>query len=686
MIERSLSESLILLVDDIPSNLHILAAALKDNYRIRVATNGKTALEMVNREKPDLILLDVMMPEMSGIEVMQELRKNQETRDIAVIFVSADASEQTQIEGFKLGADDYLVKPISTSIMKVRVKNLLIRKYAEKQLRLAAQVFESSGEAIMITDKNNCIVEVNQAFTTLTGYSLSDIKGQNPNLLSAGRTDPDVYNAMWQNIEEHGFWQGELWDKDKSGRIYPKWISISVVRNAYNDIEFYIASFTDISERKAAEEHINRLAHRDALTGLFNRFSLQDAIDQALARAKREKIEMAILIIDLDHFKEINDTYGHAAGDNLLIEAGQRMRNSVRETDIVARWGGDEFVVVLTHVDNTAATERVAEKIRYNLDFPYMHGDIKMISSPSIGISAFPADGNNIETLMKNADMALYHAKERGRNNCQFFSDGLKEAELERIQLKHDLRLALDLNQIELHYQPQLDAKTSTVVGFEALIRWHHPTLGMVPPGVFIPIAEESGLILQLGDWVINEACRQLKEWRDQNFSNVGMAVNLSAYQLRSPALLASIVQILHTHNLQGSDLELEVTESVAMHDPVASIGQLNSLRIMGVKISIDDFGTGYSSLSYLKKMPVNTLKLDQSFVNDIDTDRHNAVICEATINLAHHMGLLVVAEGVETEAQRQILISLNCDILQGYLFSKPISATDARMFIDLKK
>lgn len=686
MIQSHLNESLILLVDDIPSNLHLLAAALKDNYRIKTATSGKAALKMVNKERPDLILLDVMMPEMTGIEVMQKLRENHETRDIAVIFVSADASEQTQLEGFKLGADDYLVKPISTSIMKVRVRNLLLRKYAEKQLRLAAKVFESSGEAIMIIDKNNCIVEVNQAFTALTGYSLSDIKGRNPSLLSAGRTDPSVYEKMWQHIEEHGFWQGELWDKDKSGRIYPKWISISVVRNAYNDIEFYIASFTDISERKAAEEHINHLAHRDALTGLFNRFSLQDAIDQALARAKREKIEIAILIIDLDNFKEINDAHGHVAGDKLLVEAAQRMCNSVRQTDIIARWGGDEFVVVLTHVENSSAAARVAEKLRHNLSIPYVHEDIEMISSPSIGVSMFPSDGDNIEILMKNADMALYHAKEMGRNNYQFFSDGIKEADLERIRLRNDLRSALNLNQFELHYQPQLDAKTSKVTGFEALVRWHHPTLGTIPPGLFIPIAEESGLILQLGDWVMNEACRQLKEWRDHSLSNVGMAVNLSASQLRSPALLASIVQILHTHNLQGSDLELEVTESVAMQDPVASIGQLNSLRIMGVKLSIDDFGTGYSSLSYLKQMPVNTLKLDQSFVRDIDTDKHNAVICEATINLAHHMGLLVIAEGVETEAQRNILTSLNCDILQGYLFSKPAPAADARKFIELKK
>lgn len=683
MTPLNLKDSLILLVDDIPANLHVLVAALKDSYRIKTATSGKAALEIIDKERPDLILLDVMMPEMSGIEVMRQLRRQQETRDIAVIFVSADASEQTQLDGFKLGADDYLIKPIATRILQTRVHSLLLRKDSERQLRLAAQVFESSGEAIMITDKNNCIIEVNHTFTSVTGYGLPEVKGQNPKLLSAGRTDPDVFCSMWQGINAHGFWQGELWDKNKNGRIYPKWITISVVRNAYYDIDFYIASFIDISERIAAEEHISRLAHRDTLTGLFNRFSLQDGLAQALARAKREKIEVAILIVDLDHFKNINDTLGHAAGDALLIEAGVRMRKSVRETDIVARWGGDEFVVLLTKVENSAVVARVAEKIRSSLDTPYQYQKRIMISPPSIGVSMFPGDGENGEILMRNADMALYHAKGMGRNNIQFFSVAMSKTGLERMKLEHDLSLAQELQQLELHYQPQFDAKTSKVIGFEALVRWNHPELGLVYPGKFIPIAEQTGLILSMGDWVINEACCQLKKWRDQGCSTIGMAVNISALQLHSPTLLANIVQTLKMHGLDGSDLELEVTESVAMQDPVASIGQLNSLRIMGVKLSIDDFGTGYSSLSYLKQMPVQMLKLDQSFVRDIETDKNDAVICEATIKLAHNLGLRVVAEGVETEEQRKFLVALDCDILQGYLFSKPVSATDARKFID---
>ncbi len=674
---------LILVVDDIPENIHVLANVLKQDCRIKTATNGETALKLAMQgEHPDLILLDVMMPGMSGIEVMRRLRDNQEARDIPVIFVSADALEQSQMDGLTLGADDYLIKPVNPNLLKVRVRNLLERKYSERQLRLAAHVFRHSSEAIMISDKENCIIEVNRAFTELTGYSLDEIKGRNPKMLSAGQTSPEVYLEMWQSIAEKGSWQGELLDRSRDGRDYPKWLSISVVRNAYGDIDFYIASFTDISERKETERHIRHLADHDSLTGLLNRFGLQNRMEQAIATARRKKYMMAALLLDMDRFKQINDTLGHAAGDAMLVEVARRLRDTVRDCDIVARLGGDEFVVILTEVENPTGAIRVAEKILGSLGQTYLFGNNEMYSTPSIGLALFPNDGQDCDMLMKHADTAMYQAKELGRNNIQCFTEGMALAAGERLKMEQDLRQAIEAGQFELYYQPKLDARQGGLLGFEALVRWNHPLDGLVSPGKFIPVAEETGLILALGAWVMDEACRQLRVWRDMGFAELSMAVNLSAHQLRSPTLLTDLVLTLEKHGLAYADLEIEVTESVAMRDPEASIGLLQALRIMGVQLAIDDFGTGYSSLSYLKLLPVHTLKLDQSFVKDVENNPSDASICIATINLAHNLNISVVAEGVETEAQRKFLSEHGCDILQGYLFSKPLPAAKALEFI----
>ncbi|MCB6184924.1 EAL domain-containing protein [Leeia sp. TBRC 13508] len=677
------NKELILLVDDVPTNLHVLVSTLKDHYRLKTATSGDAALKSIAQEKPDLILLDVMMPGMSGIDVMRILQQSQETRGIAVIFVSADTTELTQLTGLELGADDYLTKPISTTVLKVRVSNLLERKRAEAQLRLAAQVFESSGEAIMITDKNNCVIEINQAFTKLTGYSIDEIKGKDPKFLSAGKTHPEVYIGMWQELKDNGFWQGELWDVDKNGRVYPKYLSISVVKNAYNDIDFYIASFTDISERKEAEEHINRLAKHDSLTGLLNRFSLMDGLEQTISIAKRQKTKMAVMFIDMDRFKIINDTFGHETGDALLKEVANRIRRNVRESDLVCRWGGDEFIIVLNGVESVADVTTVATKLQVSLgQNAYYHGTTEMNSSPSIGITMYPDDGIEASELMRNADAAMYHAKSSGRNNFQFYSGEMNRAALERLHLEKEMRSAQDLGQYQLYFQPKYSAKDLTLIGFEALIRWRHPTLGMVPPLSFIPIAEENGMISQIGLWVLEEACKQVYEWKKTFNYAIPIAINLSAYQLRSTTLLSEVNAVMQRYELSVNDLELEITESVAMRDPNACIGQLNALRIMGVQLAIDDFGTGYSSLSYLKVMPVHTLKLDKSFVNDIGQDQNDEVICIAAINLAHSLGLKVVAEGVETVEQQTFLVENDCDILQGYLLGKPAPSEEAKQFI----
>jgi len=562
------------------------------------------------------------------------------------------------------------------------VQDISALMQAEQALHLYANAFRHSGEAIMITDRDNRIVALNPAFTQLTGYTLEDVRGENPRVLASGRTPPETYQLMWAALRESGFWQGELWDRRKDGSFYPKWTAISAIRDEAGLVTHYIGSFTDISERKAAEERIHHLAHYDVLTGLLNRFSLENRLEQALLSARREDGEMAVMFIDMDRFKTINDTLGHHVGDGLLIEVGRRLQACVRESDIVARLGGDEFVVVLNGLEAGMTAAHVADKIVSALNQAYLIAGNELHSSPSVGISIFPNDGGEAETLMKNADAAMYHAKELGRNNYQFFTSAMNASAGERLALERDLRAALAEGQFELHYQPQMCTLDSRVCGVEALVRWRHPQRGLIPPLKFIPIAEETGMIEALGEWVLDEACRQLALWRQQGIASLRMAVNLSAHQLRSPTLVERVRAIMAKHGIGHGDLELEVTESAAMDNPERAIGQLKALRELGVELAIDDFGTGYSSLAYLKLLPIQTLKLDQTFVRDIESDENDAAISAATLALARNLGLKVVAEGVETEGQRAFLAAHQCDFLQGYLFSKPLPAAEATAFL----
>jgi diguanylate cyclase (GGDEF)-like protein/PAS domain S-box-containing protein len=561
--------------------------------------------------------------------------------------------------------------------------DITAQKQAEHGLHLYANVFRHSGEALMVTDRHNCIVAINPAFARLTGYELPEIEGQNPRILSSGRTPMETYQQMWANLQSTDFWQGELWDRRKDGSVYPKWVVISVIRDESGELTHHIASFTDISERKAAEERISHLAHHDALTGLFNRYSLQERLGQVVATAHRHHMPVAVMFIDMDRFKLINDMLGHDVGDQLLIEIAKRLRGSVRESDIVARLGGDEFVVVLAGMEAAFDVYPVASKILQRLGEPYGIADHTLHTSPSIGVSVFPGDGDTVEQLMKNVDAAMHHAKEQGRNNIQFFTMDMNLAALERLELERDLRTAIASGGLELHYQVQVCSLTLQACGVEALVRWPHPTRGMIPPLTFIPIAEECRLIDALGAWVLDEGCRQLAAWQATGLGDMRMAINVSAQQLRSEQFVDQVRSTIAVHGIRPQDLELEITESVAMSDPQAAIRQLQALRDLGVQLAIDDFGTGYSSLAYLRQLPLTVLKIDRLFVKDIEVDGNNAAISGSILALAHSLGLKVVAEGVETSAQRDFLRKRSCEYLQGFYFARPQAAARCREIIE---
>ena len=546
-----------------------------------------------------------------------------------------------------------------------------------ENLRLYANAFDKSGEAILISDSENHIITVNSAFTHKTGYSKDEVLGKNPRILSSGQNSPETYQKLWLALEKENFWQGELWDRKKSGEIYPKWISISAIRDNQNQLKFYIASFIDITERKQAEERIEQLAHHDILTGLCNRFSLEDRMKQSLALARRDNKKIGVFFIDLDRFKQINDNLGHQTGDKLLIEVAKRLKQCVRDSDIVARIGGDEFIIVLTGLNEINQLIIIVENILKNIEQPYTINGTTLNTSPSIGISIYPDDCESVDELMKNSDTAMYHAKEQGNNNYCFFTESMHIDAQARIKIEQEMILALNEQQFELHYQPQIDTRNSEYYSVEALIRWQHPEQGMIPPDKFIPIAEETGHIYQLGKWVLEQACRQFHEWKRTGTNCCKMCVNLSVKQLQSEQLIDDVLEIMNLYDIEKGELEFEITETAAMSDPETAEQQLTMLKGLGIKFAIDDFGTGYSSLAYLKRLPIETLKLDKSFVSEIDINHNDLQISMATIALAHSLGLKVVAEGVESLEQLEILKQLKCDFLQGYYFSKPLPAEE---------
>lgn len=797
----------ILLVDDDPVFLMMLAQFLNGHHYETVnASCGIEALRLFQEFKPDAVLLDGDLPDLSGIDVCQMLKKLANGDTTPVIMVTAMNEEQFVDDAFQAGASDYITKPIHWAVLKNRLSYLLQVKEAttalqfsearksailnatadavitvteqgdiidlnpaaqqifcldeasphmhisglipsvmtmiqnyksesgitelkairynaehpqgerfttelscsqiwqhktplytltirdistreahEEAMRLASSVFNNTSEAIIITDHENRIHSVNPAFSKITGYSEAEAIGHSPALLSSGRHGDDFYEQMWQTLKTEGSWQGEIWNRRKSGELYPEWLSINTVRNTEtHEAVRYIGLFSDITQRKKYEEDIWYQAHYDALTDLPNRLLFSAKLQEAIAKQKQEALPFALLFIDLDRFKEVNDSLGHSFGDLLLLEAAQRLQQVFGRNNVVARLGGDEFTAILSGLHTVEEIESYAEKATRELRKPFiLNGEELNFISGSIGITLCPNDAKDMETLLKHADMAMYRAKEAGRNTYRFYTDEMNQHAMHRIRLEEELRHAIKEQQFQLHYQPKLDLITQQIVCVEALIRWQHPEKGMVSPMDFIPLAEETGLINEIGFIVLELACQQLQTWRANDFSIKQIAVNVSSVQFEEPeSFFARFDQILAEHQLSKNDIKIEITENLLMKQNEQVINQLNQHRDHGLTVAIDDFGTGYSSLSYLQVFPLDELKIDQSFIRHLDDAPRNKTLVQAIIAMGHALNMKVIAEGVENQSQMDFLLANGCDVAQGYLLSRPASASELEIWL----
>ncbi|MDP2430686.1 MAG: PAS domain S-box protein [Pseudomonadota bacterium] len=561
--------------------------------------------------------------------------------------------------------------------------DITARRKTEERLRQSAKVFESTTDGVSITDAAGNMIAVNRAFTVITGYTEAEALGRNPRILKSGRHDQPFYQAVWNSIARAGSWSGEIWNRRKNGEIYPEWLTISTVTDAAGKLTNYVGVFSDISQIKQSEAERERLAHFDPLTGLPNRLLFNARLDHAIQRAERDGTPLTLLFVDLDRFKTVNDALGHPAGDRVLREVARRLSQSVRAEDTLARLGGDEFVIALERGGDATQASAMAEKLLAALTLPFDLDGQTVFVGASIGISAYPADGKDAATLLKNADAAMHQSKDDGRNTFRFYNAAMTRSARERLTLEASLRHAIEQQEFVLYYQPQIDVGSGGIVGVEALVRWNHPTTGLIAPNRFIPLAEETGLIVPLGEWVLFTACTQAREWLDNaDLPSLGVAVNLSPRQFRQPNLAAHVHAMLDASGLPANLLELEITESAVMENPDQASATLRDLKALGITISIDDFGTGYSSLAYLKRFPIDKLKIDQSFIREIPQEQSDMEIAATIIAMARNLHLKVLAEGVETEEQLAFLQIHGCDAYQGYLCSRPVPAPELERWL----
>lgn len=551
------------------------------------------------------------------------------------------------------------------------------RRAHESSLRQAAAVFDATQEGVLVTDALSRIVHVNRAFARITGFEEAEVLGHNPRIFASGRHAPAFYQAMWHALESRGEWSGEVWNRRNNGEIYPLWQNIRAIHDEDGRLTHFVAVFSDVSAIKRSQHELDFLAHHDPLTNLPNRLLFTERVEHVLERARREKLGGALLLLDLDHFQHINESLGHSQGDLLLKRVGTRLQGLVQGGMTLARLGGDEFGLLWENCPQAEQIADLAERIRVELAKPFRLEGHDLFISASLGIALFPADAESVEQVLRNADSALSKAKNSGRDVYAFYSQELTEQARQRVQLVSALRRAQEKDQLRVHYQPIHRLTDDQLIGFEALVRWEHPERGLVPPGEFLPVAEESGLIGNIDAWVLEQACRQMRRWLEEDRGLAFVAVNLSCRLFRRAELYDEVAGVLAATGLAPRYLELEITESAVMEDPDTAEALLGRLRALGVRLAIDDFGTGYSSLQRLKRLPVHKLKIDQSFIRGLPADQNDIAIARAVTALGRSLGLSVLAEGIETEAQADFLRDLGCDYGQGYLFSRPLPAAD---------